>query len=70
VKKRRTNDPRDLEKSKIQPLDELPQYWREGQELIVAGREPSNDRAGIKKWHAESVALSGQMPEADPLLKR
>jgi hypothetical protein len=54
-----------LKKGKIQPLDELPEHWREGQELIVEGCEPSDDRAVIKKWHEELVALSAQIPAED-----
>jgi hypothetical protein len=40
-----------LRKGRIQPLDELPKHWRDGQELIVEGCEPSDDPADIKKWH-------------------
>jgi hypothetical protein len=54
-----------LRKGKIQPLDELPQHWREGQELIVEGCEPSDDPEDIKKWHDELVALSAQIPAED-----
>ena len=50
---------------KIQPLDELPRHWREGQELIVESCEPSDDPADIKKWHDELVALSAQIPVED-----
>jgi len=38
-----------LKKGKIEPLDELPECWRDGQELIVEGCEPSDDPAEIKK---------------------
>jgi len=54
-----------LKKGKIQPLDELPKHWREGQELIVEGCEPSDDPADIKKWHDQLVALSAQIPAED-----
>ncbi len=54
-----------LKKGKIQPLDELPPSWRDGQELIVEGYEPSDDPADIKNWHDKLVALSGQIPAAD-----
>ena len=54
-----------LKKGKIQPLDELPQHWRDGQELIVEDCEPSDDPADIKKWHDELVALSAQIPAED-----
>jgi hypothetical protein len=54
-----------LKKGKIRPLDELPAHWREGQELIVEGCAPSDDPKDIKKWHAELVALSAQIPAED-----
>jgi hypothetical protein len=54
-----------LKKGKIHPLDKLPQHWRDGQELIVEGRQPSDDPADIKKWHDKLVALSAQIPAAD-----
>jgi hypothetical protein len=54
-----------LRKGKIQPLDELPEHWREGQELIVEGGEPSDDPADIRKWHEELMALSAQIPAED-----
>ena len=54
-----------LKKGKIQPLDELPQHWREGQELIVEGCEPSDDPADITIWHDKLVTLSAQIPAED-----
>jgi hypothetical protein len=54
-----------LKKGKIQPLDELPEHWHEGQELTVEGCEPSDDPAEIKKWYAKLVALSPQIPASD-----
>jgi hypothetical protein len=54
-----------LKKGKIQPVDELPRHWREGQELIVEGGEPSDDPSDIKKWHDQLVALSAQIPAED-----
>jgi hypothetical protein len=54
-----------LRKGKIQPLDELPVHWCEGQELIVEGGEPSNDPADIREWHEELIALSAQIPADD-----
>ena len=50
---------------KIQPLDELPPHWREGQELIVEGWEPSDDPVEIQKWYDKLVALSAQIPAED-----
>jgi hypothetical protein len=54
-----------LKKGKIQPVDELPPHWREGQELIVADCEPSDDPADIRKWHEELRALSAHIPAED-----
>lgn len=54
-----------LKKGKIQPLDELPQHWGEGQELIVEGCEPLSDPVAIKAWHDKLVALSARIPAAD-----
>jgi hypothetical protein len=54
-----------LKKGKIQLLDELPPQWRDGQQLIVEGWEPSDDPAEIKKWHDKLVAMSAQIPAED-----
>lgn len=54
-----------LKKGKIEPLDELPVQWREGQELIVEGCEPSDDPTEIKKWQDKLLALSAQIPAED-----
>ncbi len=51
-----------LKRGKIQPLDELPDHWREGQELTVESLEPSDDPADIKAWHDKLRALSAQIP--------
>jgi hypothetical protein len=37
-----------LRKGKIQPVDGLPEHWREGQELMVESCAPSDDPADIK----------------------
>jgi hypothetical protein len=54
-----------LKKGKIEPLDGLSEHWREGQELIVEGGEPSDDPAAIKKWHEKLLALSAQILAED-----
>jgi hypothetical protein len=54
-----------LKKGKIEPLDELPGHWHDGQELIVEGCEPSDDPVEIKKWHEKLLALSAQIPAED-----
>jgi hypothetical protein len=54
-----------LKKGKIQPVDELPPHWRDGQELIVEGFEPSDDPAEIRKWHRKLLALAAEIPSED-----
>ncbi|MCE9534484.1 MAG: hypothetical protein K8T89_25685 [Planctomycetes bacterium] len=54
-----------LKKGKIEPLDDLPENWHDGQELIVEGGEPSDDPAEIRKWHDKFLALSAQIPAED-----
>lgn len=54
-----------LKKGKIEPVEDLPGHWRDGQELIVEGGGPSDDPAEIKKWHEMLLALSAQIPAAD-----
>jgi hypothetical protein len=54
-----------LKKGKIQPLDELPKFWHDGQELIVESCEPSDNPAAIKKWYREFSALSRAIPAKD-----
>jgi hypothetical protein len=54
-----------LKKGKIQLVDELPQHWREGQELIVESCAPSDDPADIKRWYDELVVLAAQIPAED-----
>jgi hypothetical protein len=54
-----------LKKGRIEPLEELPSHWREGQELIVEGLEPSDDPEEIKRWYEELLDLSAQIPAED-----
>jgi hypothetical protein len=54
-----------LKKGRIQPLDELPEQWRDGQELFIEACQPSDDPAEIKKWYAKLRALSAQIPADD-----
>ena len=54
-----------LTKGKIRPLEALPEHWRDGQELIVEGGEPSDDPAEIRKWHEQLVTLSARIPAED-----
>lgn len=54
-----------LHNGKIEPVDDLPQHWRDGQELIVDGDEPSENSAEIRKWHHKLEALSSQLIAED-----
>ena len=54
-----------LKRGKIEPLEELPKHWRDGQELVVEGCEPSDDPADIEKWHKRLLSLSARIPAAD-----
>jgi hypothetical protein len=54
-----------LKKGRIEPVDKLPAHWRDGQELIVEGCEPSDDPIAIKDWHVQLLALSAQIPPGD-----
>jgi hypothetical protein len=54
-----------LKKGKIEPLDELPKHWRDGQQLTIEGLEPSDDPEEIKKWYKKLVALSAEIPASD-----
>ena len=54
-----------LKKGKIEPLDDLPANWRDGQELTIEGGEPSDDPAEIMKWYDKLMALSAQIPAED-----
>jgi hypothetical protein len=54
-----------LKKGKIEPLEALPENWRDGQELVVDGGEPSDDPVEIKRWYKKLQALSAQIPAED-----
>ena len=54
-----------LKKGKIEPLEKLPAHWRDGQELIVEGGEPSDDPKEIRKWRDKLLTLSAQIPAED-----
>lgn len=49
-----------LKNGKIQPLDELPTNWREGQHLIIDGGEPPSSPSELQKWYDKlQVAIGG-----------
>jgi hypothetical protein len=54
-----------LKNGKIQPLDELPGDWRDGQELTIEGGAPSDDPREIQKWYDELQRLAEEVPESD-----
>ncbi len=54
-----------LKKGKIQPLDELPAHWQDGQEVFIQASQPSDDPVEIKKWYEKLKALSIQIPPED-----
>jgi hypothetical protein len=54
-----------LRKGKIEPLEDLPTFWHEGQELVIEGSEPSDDPKEIVQWHERLIALSEQIPAED-----
>ena len=49
----------------IQPVDEIPDGWREGQELIVEESGPSDDPAEIASWYEELQRLAAEVPDED-----
>jgi hypothetical protein len=54
-----------LKKGKIQPVDELPEHWHDGQELVIESCEPSDDPVIIKEWYRKLELLSAQIPAED-----
>ncbi len=54
-----------LRRGKIEPLEKLPVYWREGQELTIEGSDPSGDPTEIRKWYEKLETLSARIPPRD-----
>ena len=54
-----------LQNGKVEPIDELPRHWLDGQELIVDCGELTDDPSEIKNWYDKLVALSGQISDDD-----
>jgi hypothetical protein len=50
---------------KIQPLDEVPKGWREGDRLVVEHEEATPSAEEIDKWAAEVEAAAAQISEED-----
>ena len=54
-----------LKNGHIRPVDELPESWSEGQELIVDSCEPSDDPEKITRWFEKLRYLSSEIPRSD-----
>ncbi len=54
-----------LEAGKIQPKDELPESWLEGQELIIEEAQPSADPREIEAWSREIEEAAAQIPDEE-----
>ena len=54
-----------LKNGHIRPVDQLPESWGEGQELIVDSCEPSDDTEEITRWFEKLRDLSGDIPRSD-----
>ena len=54
-----------LKKGHIRPVDELPESWSEGQELIVDSCDPSDDPEEITRWFEKLRNLSREIPQSD-----
>ena len=49
----------------IQPVDEIPDDWQDGKELIVEETGPSDDPAEITRWYEELQRLAAEVPDED-----
>jgi hypothetical protein len=54
-----------LKHGKIQPLDDLPQSWSEGQELLIEEGEPPVDPEEIAAWSREIEEAAARIPEEE-----
>lgn len=48
----------------IQPLDEIPEDWEDGQELVIE-QSPSEDPEEIKRWSKDMQALREKISDED-----
>ena len=49
----------------IQPVDEIPEDWEDGKELVVDSSLPSDDPEEIKRWSADMRALGALISDED-----
>jgi len=54
-----------LKQGKIQPVDDLPDSWSEGQELFIEEGEPPVDPEEIATWSREIGEAAARIPEED-----
>jgi hypothetical protein len=51
-----------LKQGKIQPLDDLPEFWSEGQELLIEEGELPVDPEEIATWSREIEEAAARIP--------
>ena len=49
----------------IQPIDEIPDDWQDGQELVVEQSQPSDDPEEIERWFEQLQRLAAEVPDED-----
>jgi len=54
-----------LKKGKVQPVDEIPETWLEGQELVIETAEPPADPGEIAAWSREIENAAAQIPDEE-----
>jgi hypothetical protein len=52
-------------KGAIEPLDSIPPWWHEGQELTVESAEPDQSPEAIDQWVAEVRAATANISDED-----
>lgn len=54
-----------LRKGRIQPVDDLPQSWSEGQELLIEEGEPPVGPEEIAAWSREIAEAAARIPDEE-----
>lgn len=54
-----------LKEGKVQPVDDLPKTWLEGQELVIEEAESPADRREIEAWSREIEEAAAQIPDEE-----
>jgi hypothetical protein len=54
-----------LKAGKVQPVDDLPETWLEGQELVIEEAEPPVDAGEIEAWSREIAEAAAQIPDEE-----